>query len=171
MLMVILPSTLLKISKQPASSLTMEQSWHVETLRAFRCVCGNINLPSDLTVSKVIDHLTEEFPQIADFLRSTLDPSAAALSQTATSPSQHSQNAMSEQLTSGLITSLHELVERTEAEGREPSEEELRQAVGRVVVEGVLTGYEMSTDENNSRINDGQDDTPSKRPRRDHGLG
>jgi hypothetical protein len=152
----------------------MEQSWHVETLRAFRCVCGHItilNLPSDLTVSKVIDHLTEEFPQVADYLRSTLDPSATALNQAATSPSQHSQNAASEQLTSGLMTSLHELVERTEAEGREPLEEELRRAVGRAVVEGVLTGYEMSANENSSRVNGGQDNTSSKRPRTDDGPG
>ena len=66
------------------------------------------------------------------------------------------------------MTSLHELVERTEAEGREPLEEELRRAVGRAVVEGVLTGYEMSTDE---RVNSSQHDTPSKRPRRDDGPG
>lgn len=127
--------------------------------------------PSDLAISKVIDHLTEDFPQIANYLRSTLDPSAVPLDQAVTSPSQHSQNVVSEQLTSGLMTSLQELAERTEAEGRDPVEEELRRAVGRAVLEGMLTGYEMSTDENGSRGNSVQEDMPSKRSRNDHGPG
>ena len=124
---------------------------------------------SDPAISKVIDHLTEDFPQIADYLRSTLDPSAVPLDQAVPSPSQHSQNAASEQLTSDLMTSLQELAQQTEAEGRDPLEEELRQAVGRAVLEGMLTGYEMSTDENGFRGNGVQEDTPSKRSRTDHG--
>ena len=127
--------------------------------------------PSDLPISKVIDHLSEGFPQIADYLRSTLDPSAAPLYQAVTSPSQHSQNAVSEQLTSGLISSLQDLAERTEAEGRDPLDDELRQAVGRAVLEGMLTGYEMSTDENAPRGNTVQNDAPSKRSRTDDGSG
>jgi hypothetical protein len=127
--------------------------------------------PSDLAFSKVIDHLTEDFPQIADYLRSTLDPSAAPLDQAVTSPSQHSQNAVSEQLTSNLMSSLQELAERTQAEGRDPLEEELRRAVGRAVLDGMLTGYEMSINENGFRGNSVQDDTPSKRSRTDQGPG
>jgi len=67
------------------------------------------------------------------------------------------------------MTSIQELAQRTEAEGREPLEEELRRAVGRAVLEGMLTGFEMSTDENGSRGNSVQDDAPSKRSRTDHG--
>lgn len=115
-------------------------------------------------IQKPIDHLSEDYPQISEYLRSTLDPSALAATQTTTLPSQHSQNAASEQLTSALMSSVQEIMERSEAEGRDP-EEELRLAVSRTVVEGVLTGFEMSTDTSS------KDDSPSKRSRTDHGPG
>ena len=53
-------------------------------------------------------------------------------------------------------------MERAEAEGRDP-EEELRQVVGRTVLEGVITGYGMGT------MNDGVngDGGDAKRVRRD----
>ena len=53
-------------------------------------------------------------------------------------------------------------MERAEAEGRDP-EEELRQVVGRTVLEGVSTGYGMGT------MNDGAngDGGDAKRVRRD----
>jgi len=55
-------------------------------------------------------------------------------------------------------------MERAQAEGRDP-EEELRQVVSRTVFEGVLTGFEMSTDTSPK-----DDESPSKkRPRRDDG--
>ncbi|KAF8807033.1 ankyrin [Phlegmacium glaucopus] len=112
-----------------------------------------------------IDHLNEDYPHISEYLRSTLDPSALAATQAAaTLPSQHSQNAASEQLTSALMSSVQEIMERAEAEGRDP-EEELRRVVSRTVVEGVLTGFEMSTDASSN------DDSPSKRPRTDDGSG
>lgn len=61
-------------------------------------------------------------------------------------PSQHQQNIASDELTSSLMRSVQDIMERAEAEGRDP-DEELRQVVGRTVLEGVLTGYEMTTDE------------------------
>ncbi|KIM39762.1 hypothetical protein M413DRAFT_446675 [Hebeloma cylindrosporum] len=143
---------------------------NIETAR-FLVDHGAVVARQNVEGVSVIDHLTEDFPQIADYLRSTLDPSAAPLDQAVSSPSQHSQNAVSEQLTSDLMSSLQELADRTEAEGRDPLEQEIRQAVGRAVLEGVLTGYEMSTDENGIRGNRVQDDTPSKRSRTGHGPG
>lgn len=88
----------------------------------------------------------------------------------AAAPSQHSQNAATEQLTSALMQSVQEIMERAEAEGRDP-EEELRQAVSRTVLEGVVTGFDMSTDEGESRPGDEHDDTPTKRSRMDDGSG
>jgi hypothetical protein len=99
-----------------------------------------------------------------------LDPSdsesaLAATIQPTTLPSQHSQDAASEQLTSSLMSSVQQIMERAQAEGRDP-EEELRQVVSRTVFEGVLTGFEMSTDTSST------DDAPSsKRPRTDDGPG
>ncbi|KDR76328.1 hypothetical protein GALMADRAFT_247717 [Galerina marginata CBS 339.88] len=117
-----------------------------------------------------IDHLTDDFPQIADYLRSTLDPSVVPLGQTSSAPSQHSQNLASEQLTSALMTSVQDIMQRAEAEGRDP-EEELRQAVSRTVLEGVITGFEMSTDDENVRGDASPGGTSSKRPRTDKGTG
>ncbi|KAF8557422.1 ankyrin [Imleria badia] len=110
-----------------------------------------------------IEHLEEDFPEVAAFLQSRLDPSAPLSNVTSaeTQLSQHSQNAASETLTSNLIQSVSDIMQRAEAQGTDP-DEELRAAVSRTVLEGVLTGYELSTQ-------DGTDTNPqdqlSKRPR------
>ena len=62
------------------------------------------------------------------------------------------------------MSSVQEIMERAQAEGRDP-EEELRHVVSRTVFEGVLTGFEMSTDASPD------DNPPSKRPRTDDGPG
>ncbi|KAF8199578.1 hypothetical protein BJ912DRAFT_1054896 [Pholiota molesta] len=119
-----------------------------------------------------IDHLAEDFPPIAEYLRSTLDPSALAAqappaqAQATASPSEHSQNAATEELTTALMQSVQDIMQRAEAEGRDP-EEELRQAVSRTVLQGVATGFDMSIDNDEPRggRSDAQDDTPAKRPR------
>ncbi|KAF8899936.1 ankyrin repeat-containing domain protein [Gymnopilus junonius] len=111
-----------------------------------------------------IEHLTEDFPEIADYLRSTLDPSSVPFPQATAPPSQHSQEMASERLTTSLMSSVQEIMQRAEAEGRDP-EEELTRAVGRHVLEGVVTGYGMGTENDNARGNDSQSDTPAKRPR------
>ncbi|KAF9476683.1 ankyrin [Pholiota conissans] len=124
-----------------------------------------------------IDHLTEDFPHIAMYLRSAVDSSARTASPApapaaAQPPSQHSQNAATEELTSALMQSVQEIMQRAEAEGRDP-EEELRQAVSRTVLQGVITGFDMSTDDNAPRgaQGDAEDSTPAKRPRTDEGSG
>ncbi|KAI6008137.1 hypothetical protein F5J12DRAFT_905252 [Pisolithus orientalis] len=86
------------------------------------------------------DHLEEDFPDVAAFLRSQLTghpvvPSEIPISQ----PSQHQQDAASETLTSALMQSVQDIMQRTK---------ELRQVVSRAVLEGVLTGYEMSNQQN-----------------------
>lgn len=67
--------------------------------------------------------------------------------------------------------SVHDIMQRAEAEGRNP-DEELRAVVGRTVLEGVLTGYEMTTDGDAGE--DQREDggaNGSKRSRRDDGPG
>jgi len=83
-------------------------------------------------------------------------------------PSQHSQDAASEELTTALMSSVRDIIERAEAEGRDP-EDELRQVVSRTVLEGVVTGYTMSTEDSSDPRNGSHDDTPSKRSRTDDG--
>ncbi|KAF4614216.1 hypothetical protein D9613_007755 [Agrocybe pediades] len=139
---------------------------NVETAR-FLVEHGAVVARQNLEGISVTEHLTEDFPQIADYLRSTLDPSTVPLAQVAQSPSQHSQNVASEQLTSALMTSVEEIMRRAEAEGRDP-EEDLRRLVSRTVLEGVATGFEMSIDDDTRRAGDGADDNnPTKRARTD----
>ena len=75
--------------------------------------------------------------------------------------SQHFQNAASETLTSNLIQSVSDIMQRAEAQGTDP-DEELRTAVSRTVLEGVLTGYELSTQDGTDA---NLEDQLSKRPR------
>ncbi|KAH0832942.1 hypothetical protein J3R83DRAFT_11912 [Lanmaoa asiatica] len=123
------------------------------------------SLPLALIIApKPIEHLEEDFPHVAAFLRSRSDPSACLGSATSAQPrlSQHSQNAASETLTSNLIQSASDIMQRAEAEGTDP-DEELRAAVSRTVLEGVFTGYELSTQDGTDTPNlEGQH---PKRPR------
>lgn len=57
------------------------------------------------------------------------------------------QDAASETLTSALMQSVQDIMQRVETDGRNP-DKELRQVVSRAVLEGVLTGYEMSNQQN-----------------------
>ncbi|KAI0064784.1 hypothetical protein BV25DRAFT_1777501, partial [Artomyces pyxidatus] len=95
------------------------------------------------------EHLAEDFPEVARYLESLGGAAPAAPLQ----PSQYEQNAASEQLTAALMANVQEIMARAEAEGRDP-EEELRQAVGRTVVEGMVAGYGMS----GSGADDGRED-------------
>ena len=82
-------------------------------------------------------------------------------------PSQHTQNAASELLTSELISSVQEIMERSEREGTNP-DEELRAAVSRTVIGGVVTGFDLSEAANAARREDDGHDG-AKRPRTDGG--
>ncbi|KAF7330503.1 hypothetical protein MVEN_02489700 [Mycena venus] len=117
-----------------------------------------------------IDHLREEFSEVANYLQSVASPATAPTIEIVQQPSQREQDIASEQLTSALMTSVEEIMTRAEAEGRDP-DEELRQIVSRTVLEGVVTGYAMSEpvgDDRGADINE----TPTKRARTDDdGLG
>jgi len=112
-----------------------------------------------------IEHLDEDFPAVAAYLRTMLNPTSSGDAQISlqTNPSQHSQNVASELLTSSLMDSVQDIMDRAEREGRDP-EEELRAAVSRTVLEGVVTGYQMSEDVTDRR--EGSPETNGvKRPR------
>jgi hypothetical protein len=116
-------------------------------------------------ILKPTDHLTEEFPDVADYLRSTLGSLISATQVESEipmqQPSQYSQNNASEELTTNLMDSVQRIIQRAEAEGRDP-EEELRSVVSRTVLEGILTGYEMTATGDVPH-----NDTPAKRSRTD----
>ncbi|KAI1797356.1 ankyrin [Ganoderma leucocontextum] len=113
----------------------------------------------------------EEFPAVAAYLRS-IDGGGAAEGEGTPEheqPSQHAQNAASENLTSSLLESVQDVIQRAQAEGRDVPEEELRQIVGRAVIEGVITGYGMGADaagETGPQQRNGDD---AKRPRMEGG--
>jgi hypothetical protein len=117
----------------------------------------------------------EDFPQVAAYLESVsfAGPVAPSLASNSQQPSQHQQNIVSEEMTSSLMQSVQDIMRRAEAEGRDP-DAELREVVGRTVLEGVLTGYEMTTD-GNGNASDAQDArenaNSAKRSRTDRGPG
>ncbi|KAG5719530.1 hypothetical protein E4T56_gene17899 [Termitomyces sp. T112] len=74
-----------------------------------------------------IDHLAEDFPDVAAYLQSLLQP-----------PTPH--NAQAEP-----VSSVADIMQRAEAEGRDP-EDELRAAVSRTVAQGLIAGDQLTTD-------------------------
>lgn len=118
-------------------------------------------------------HLAEEFPDVAAYLQSvgSAAPNTNAPSGGHAQPSQYSENVASEQLTSTLVERAREILQRAEAEGRDP-EEELRQVVGETVLQGVLTGYDLGAQVEESEQNHADaDGAEAKRPRTDEGSG
>lgn len=99
-----------------------------------------------LIFSKPADHLEEEFPEVASYIRSLIpnQTSTTSLPPSSHLPSEHAADAASEALTASLLSSVHQLVENSNANGdAEPSEEEIRQAVQRVVFHGMGVGIDM----------------------------
>jgi len=95
------------------------------------------------------DFLREDFPSVATYLNS-LTASIATdtpdnISNPMVRPSQHSQEAASERLTSSLMDQLRDIVQRGEELGDSShGEEELRRVVRGAVLEGMVTGYSMA---------------------------
>ncbi|KAG2060842.1 hypothetical protein BDR06DRAFT_388726 [Suillus hirtellus] len=89
----------------------------------------------------------QNFPEIAAYLQSRLNPSSCMIpgAVSPSRPSQYQQDIATESLTSSLMQSVGDIMQRSEADGRDP-DEELRQVVGRIVFEGVVAGYDMTTD-------------------------
>ncbi|CAK5268732.1 unnamed protein product [Mycena citricolor] len=113
-----------------------------------------------------IDHLQEEFGDVANYLQSLVSPATAVATETAPQPSQQEQEMTSDRLASALMSSVDEIMRRAEREGTDP-DEELRRVVGQTVLEGMLEGYSMSEP---SEEND-RESSPNKRPRTDDGPG
>lgn len=71
------------------------------------------------------------------------------------------------------MATAQEVIQRAEAEGRDP-DEELRQVVGRTVLEGMITGYGLGM-QAETQERGGADHDPAsngvKRPRTDEGSG
>ncbi|TFK47859.1 ankyrin [Heliocybe sulcata] len=119
---------------------------NVETAR-FLIENGAILMRTNNEGVSPIDHLAEDFPEVSAYLHTltTTTELADASLLPLHEPSQHAQNVASETLTSSLMASAQEIMQRAEAEGRDP-EEELRRLVGQTVLEGVATGYGLGQD-------------------------
>ncbi|KAG1843513.1 hypothetical protein C8R48DRAFT_678717 [Suillus tomentosus] len=113
-----------------------------------------------------IEHLQENFPEIAAYLQSRLNPSSCVIpgAVSPSRPSQYQQDIATESLTSSLMQSVRDIMQRSEADGRDP-DEELRQVVGRIVFEGVVAGYDMTTDSSDAAHH--SEANGVKRPRTD----
>lgn len=103
-----------------------------------------------LRLSQPAASLEEEFPQVADFLNSL----TATLTSHDGEPENrdsnqlHSQRSLaseaaSERLTSSLMSQLSDLAQNEPIGDESRRDEELRQAVGNVVLESLVTGYTM----------------------------
>ncbi|KAF8625565.1 hypothetical protein AX15_005328 [Amanita polypyramis BW_CC] len=114
-----------------------------------------------------IEHLQEDFPDVANYLHSlTTSGASSNVEPSLAQPSQHQQEVVSERLTSQLLDSVQGIMQRAEAEG-EDLDEELRQAISRTVLDGVATGYGMTAGE--STVDN--ESSPHKRQRHDEGDG
>lgn len=140
--------------------------WLVEHGASIDCTNQEGNSPAG--------HLAEDFPSISAYLHS-LDPSAAPLpSTTPSQPSNYTADQAASHLTNSLLTDAHVIMQRAEAEGRDP-EAELREMVGRAVLDGVITGAglvqegdtEEGLNEQGRRPGDQSDAQDSKRQRFD----
>jgi hypothetical protein len=105
--------------------------------------------------------LEEDFPQVADFLNSLTathdgEPENRDSSQLL---SQRSQEAASERLTSSLMSQLSDLAQNEPIGDESHRDEELRQAVGHVVLESLVTGYTMADRGTNSTTHTHSDQT------------
>ncbi|KAJ3998950.1 ankyrin [Lentinula boryana] len=95
-----------------------------------------------------IAHLSEEFPQVSAYLqsRSSLPPATPytiSSSSIDTITSEYAQNAVTEQLTTSLLSSVQDLVD----EGLDPNSVDaaLRRRVEEAVLNGLLDGYALGT--------------------------
>ncbi|KAI0368749.1 ankyrin [Pilatotrama ljubarskyi] len=122
---------------------------NIETARFLVEHGATVNRQNDEGISPA-QYLEEDFPAVAAYLENlggtNTGGAEAAPVEMHENPSQHAQNVASENLTSSLLQDVQAVMQRAEAEGREASDDELRQIVGRAVIEGMVTGYGMSAE-------------------------
>ncbi|KAF8515388.1 ankyrin [Hysterangium stoloniferum] len=109
-----------------------------------------INHGADITVQNAdgmtpAQHLAEEFPGISSYLHS-LDSLLPAPTASLPQPSNYTTDQAASSITQSILTNAQEIMQRADAEGRDP-EEELREMVGRAVLGGVVTGAGWAQDE------------------------
>jgi uncharacterized protein len=95
-------------------------------------------------------------------------PSVQPSSTSPAQPSQHSQDVASEQLTSELMATVHQIMQQAEQSGQDVDEAVLRTAVTRAVLGSVATGYQLADDGDHRERNEPpapEDDSPAKRTR------
>jgi hypothetical protein len=87
-------------------------------------------------------------------------------------PSQHSQEVASERLTSSLMNHLSDIAQNEMTGDESHTDEELRQAVTRAVLDGIVTGYGMANENElatlDRNLQNGDADSSTKRRRLDH---
>jgi len=94
--------------------------------------------------------LVQDFPQVAGYLNSIIDtPLADSDSQPEDRVSsqlliQQSQEATSERLTSSLMSQLRDIAQNEAGGDESHRDEELRQVVGRAVMESLIAGFTMT---------------------------
>lgn len=92
-----------------------------------------------------VEHLSKDFPGVAAFLSSILPDVSPPARMPPPHPCEYDQHVASEQLTSQLLASVHDVMQNAEVEGKEP-DDDLRQVVTRAVLDGVTIGHQMSAD-------------------------
>jgi hypothetical protein len=105
--------------------------------------------------------LEEDFPLVADFLSYLTDSHDGEPENRDSGQllSQGSQEAASERLTSSLVSQLSDLAQNEPIGDESHRDEELRQAVGHVVLESLVTGYSMANGGTNSTTHTHSDQT------------
>lgn len=149
----------------------MAQLWIAQTTKAQLQV---LSVPARLSIlipAQPIQHLTEEYPEVSQYLQHFVSPEYPQNQPPVAPPSEYQQNAASEQMTDALMTSVQEIMQRAEVDGNDP-DQELRQLVQRAVLEGVITGYEMlntqASEDRESLKSHGSTDISPKRQRTDN---
>jgi hypothetical protein len=170
--MTVIPHfTPLKTWRPRGGSLSTEQSSYARTTRAYLYVLLLTFITALSLISiQPLDHLGEEFPEVADYLRTVTSAAAAPTTAgqaapSSSQPSQYAEDRTSEQLTDSLMADAARIMRVAEAEGRDP-EQELRRLVGNTVLQGVVAGYSMGEGESA----DDATDAEAKRQRRESGT-
>ncbi|KAF8340646.1 ankyrin repeat-containing domain protein [Cantharellus anzutake] len=111
------------------------------------------------------EHLEEDFPEIAEYLRGlSREPRENSLVPPTKFPSQMATEQASERLTQRLMADVEQIMARSDLDGTD-IDEVLRQAVEQIVIGGIEEGHTMM-EEQTEELTHAE---PSKRQRRDEG--
>lgn len=121
-----------------------------------------------LTRAQPVDHLAEDFPEVAEYLRTVIFTSVSIPPATSNAPqlSHYAEERASERLTDSLMANAAEIMQRAEADGQDP-EEQLRRLVSDAVLQGVVTGYAMGETASSTSPRGDETNLDSKRRRMD----